>query len=68
MGKMVNQVMYEMIVHTPREEELSHITMTCPSCGAVNRITVLEEGCPYCDSEYHMENKGWMIDDIRLIR
>ena len=48
------QVMYETIVHSPNEQQLSFITATCPSCGAVNLVSNLTEGCPYCNMKFRM--------------
>lgn len=50
----VEQVMYDIIVHTPNEAQLSHITMTCPNCGTVSRVAVLEEGCKYCGTRFRI--------------
>ena len=48
------QVMYETIVHSPNEQQLPFITATCPSCGAVNLVSNLTEGCPYCGTKFRM--------------
>lgn len=50
----VEQVMYEVIAHTPNDAQLSHIRITCPNCGALNRVETLEKGCPYCDTRFRM--------------
>ena len=50
----VEQVMYEIIVHTPNDAKLSHIMMTCPNCGAVSRAAELEEGCKYCGTKFRI--------------
>lgn len=50
----VEQVMYDIIVHTPNDEQLSNITMTCPNCGAVSQVTTLEEGCKYCGTRFRI--------------
>lgn len=50
----VEQVMYDIIVHTPNDEQLSHITMTCPNCGALSPIATLEEGCKYCGTRFRI--------------
>lgn len=54
--RKVEQVMYEMIVHTPNDALLSHITMTCPNCGAVSPVAVLEQGCRYCDTKFRIKD------------
>lgn len=48
------QVMYETIVHSPNEQQLPFITATCPSCGAVNLVSNLTEGCPYCGTKFRI--------------
>lgn len=50
----VEQVMYEIIVHTPNDAQLSHIMMTCPNCGAVSPVSALEEGCKYCETKFRI--------------
>lgn len=50
----VEQVMYETIVHSPDERQLPYITMTCPGCGAVNLVSNLTEGCPYCEMKFRI--------------
>lgn len=50
----VEQVMYEIIVHTPNDAQLDHITMTCPNCGAVSQVAALEEGCKYCGTKFRI--------------
>lgn len=50
----VEQVMYEIVVHTPNDEQLSNITMTCPNCGAVSRVAALEDGCRYCNTRFRI--------------
>ena len=39
----------------------------CPHCGG-SFDAVRQKNCPYCGSTYHMENEGWVITDMRLIR
>lgn len=50
----VEQVMYEVIVHTPNDAEISHISMTCPNCGAVSPVAGLNEGCKYCGTRFRI--------------
>lgn len=42
-------------------------SVACPNCGG-SFDAVRQKVCPYCGSEYHMENEGWVIEDMRLIR
>lgn len=57
---------YEVIAHTPNDAQLSHIRITCPNCGG-SFDAVWQKICPHCESEYHMENEGWVIDRMYLI-
>ncbi len=50
----VEQVMYEIIVHTPNDAQLTHMTMTCPNCGAVSPVAALEKGCRYCGTRFRI--------------
>ncbi|MGN0431320.1 MAG: hypothetical protein ACI4EQ_03090 [Lachnospiraceae bacterium] len=50
----VEQVMYDIIIHTPNDEQISHITMTCPNCVAVSQVATLEEGCKYCGTRFRI--------------
>lgn len=52
----VEQVMYEIIVHTPNDAQLANISTTCPNCGAVSSVTVLEEGCKYCGTHFKIRD------------
>ena len=52
----VEQVMYDIIVHTPNDAQLANITMTCPNCGAVSPVAALEEGCKYCDTSFRIKD------------
>ncbi|MGN0438408.1 MAG: hypothetical protein ACI4F4_07780, partial [Lachnospiraceae bacterium] len=42
-------------------------SVVCPNCGG-SFDAVRQNRCPYCDNEYHMEDEGWVIDEIHLIR
>lgn len=50
----VEQVMYEIIVHTPNDTQLANIAITCPNCGTVSPVAALEEGCKYCETRFHI--------------
>lgn len=50
----LEQVMYQIIVHTPNDTQLTNITMTCPHCGAVSPAAALEEGCNYCGTKFRI--------------
>lgn len=48
----VDQVMYEIIAHTPNDAQTENITVTCPNCGSLSPVSELEEGCRYCDTRF----------------
>lgn len=48
----VDQVMYEIIAHTPNDAQTEKITVTCPNCGSLSAVSELEEGCRYCDTRF----------------
>ncbi len=50
----VEQIMYEIIVHTPNDAQLANITTTCPNCGAVSPVAALEAGCKYCGTRFQI--------------
>lgn len=42
-------------------------SVNCHSCGG-SFDAVRQRNCPYCGSEYHMEDEGWVIEDMKLVR
>ena len=48
----VDQVMYELIAHTPNDAQTENITVTCPNCGSLSPVSELEVGCRYCDTRF----------------
>lgn len=52
----VEQVMYEIVVHSPNEKETEHLMITCPNCGAVSPVSQLMEGCCYCGTQFRMKD------------
>lgn len=52
----VDQVMYEMIVHTPNDEQTERITVTCPNCGSLSPVRDLEDGCRYCGTRFEIKD------------
>lgn len=42
-------------------------SVNCHNCGG-SFDAVRQRNCPYCGSEYHMEDEGWVIEDMKLIR
>ena len=52
----MEQVMYEIIAHTPNDAQLTNITTTCPNCGAVSSVAALEEGCKYCGTHFKIRD------------
>lgn len=42
-------------------------SVNCHSCGG-SFDAVRQRNCPYCGSEYHMEDEGWVVEDMKLVR
>ena len=42
-------------------------SVSCPGCGG-SFDAVRQKKCPYCGSEYHMEEESWVIEQMHLIR
>ena len=63
-----DDTMYESVVHTPNEAELHHMTMTCPNCGAVNPVSALTQGCPYCNTVFQVKDLFPRITNTYFIR
>ena len=54
--RVTEDTMYETVVHTPNEQELTRMSMTCPNCGAVSPVAALTEGCPYCRTVFRIND------------
>ena len=66
--RQVEQVMYEIVVHTPNEKETDHLMITCPNCGAVSPVAQLVEGCRYCGTRFHMRDLFPRVVNTYFIR
>ena len=64
----VEQVMYNIIVHTPNDEQLSRITMTCPNCGIISPVQTLEEGCRYCGTRFRIVDLFPRVVNVFFLR
>lgn len=54
--RMVEENMYETILHTPEEKELEHMELTCPNCGAVSPVASLVNGCSHCGTQFRIND------------
>lgn len=50
-------------ISTPEPPGFSISSVNCPSCNG-SFDAVRQRNCPYCGTEYHMENKSWIIEDL----
>lgn len=66
--RTVEEVMYEMIVHSPNESELAHMDMTCPNCGAVSPVALLTEGCRYCGTRFRITDLFPRVTNLFFLR
>lgn len=51
----------------PEMPGFSITSVHCPSCGG-SFDAVRQHLCPYCGTDYHMENESWTIENLKLIR
>lgn len=51
----------------PEMPGFSITSVHCPSCGG-SFDAVRQHLCPYCGTNYHMENECWTIENLKLIR
>ena len=66
--RVTEDTMYETVVHTPNEQELTRMSMTCPNCGAVSPVAALTEGCPYCRTVFRISDLFPRVTNIFFIR
>lgn len=66
--RQVEQVMYEIVVHTPNEKETAHLMVPCPNCGAVSPVAQLVEGCRYCGTRFRMKDLFPRVVNTYFIR
>lgn len=51
----------------PEMPGFSITSVHCPSCDG-SFDAVRQHLCPYCGTDYHMENESWTIENLKLIR
>ena len=66
--RQVEQVMYEIVIHTPNEKEIDHLMITCPNCGAVSPVAQLMEGCRYCGTRFRIKDLFPRVINTYFIR
>ena len=49
-----NSVFYQMITNIQNPSAVADELYSCPNCGAVSKIAVLQSGCPYCGTFFEM--------------
>ena len=64
----VEQVMYEIIAHSPNEQETAHLMITCPNCGYVSSVDQLVGGCPYCKTRFRIKGLFPRVINTYFIR
>ena len=60
--------MYEIVAHSPNEAQTQFIRVTCPNCGAVNSVSKLGEGCPYCGTVFQIKDLFPRVINLFFIR
>lgn len=63
-----DMVMYEIVAHSPNEAQTQLIRVTCPNCGAVNSVSKLGEGCPYCGTVFKVKDLFPRVINLFFIR
>lgn len=49
-----NSVFYQMITNVQDPSAVADELYSCPNCGAVSKIALLQSGCPYCGTFFEM--------------
>ena len=66
--RKVEQVMYEIIAHSPNERETAHLMITCSNCGCVSSVDQLAGGCPYCKTQFRVKDLFPRVINTYFIR
>jgi rubrerythrin len=63
---------YETILRPREDADLSNTLYTCPSCGAIEKVSLfLQNGCPYCKASFRARDlwpkvsEAWCLDSFR---
>lgn len=64
----VEETMYETVIHSPNEEQLDNMLLTCPNCGAVSPVAELTQGCRYCNTQFHIHDLYPRVTNLYFVR
>ena len=65
-GDCIDVTISKDVSHT-ETPGFSITSVNCHNCGG-SFDAVRQHTCPYCQTEYHMEQDNWVIEDMQLIR
>lgn len=65
-GDCIDVTISKDVSHT-ETPGFSITSVNCHNCGG-SFDAVRQHTCPYCQTEYHMEQDNWVIEDMKLIR
>lgn len=54
--KYQKSVLYQIITNARNKNTVADELYSCPNCGAVSKISVLQNGCPYCNTYFEMDD------------
>lgn len=54
-------IFYQIITDAYNWNVIGDDTHACPNCGAPSAIKVLENGCPYCGTEFSLADEDWVV-------
>lgn len=54
--KKENMIFYQIITTAHDRQTVDSDPYTCPNCGAISKISELQEGCPYCGTRFAMSD------------
>lgn len=65
-GDCIDVTISKDVSHT-ETPGFSITSVNCHNCGG-SFDAVRQHTCPYCQTEYHMEQENWVVEDMQLIR
>ena len=54
--KYQKSTLYQIITNAKDKNTVAEELYSCPNCGAVSKIKVLQSGCPYCNTYFDMND------------
>ena len=54
--KSKDMIFYQVLTDVLNPETVGEDSYNCPSCGAISKVSRLQEGCPYCGTFFEMSD------------